>query len=175
MLHKILLVSRKAVNKLNRDALFKCNFECVQISDTRYSHGKFCTLTVLHKYHLYHHFVFVTLQLTSVALTSLIRIMDNPFMPHVADFRDISHFPLFPFLRLKNLAEKRSEGHLVRLPSQETVVSTSMRLLWLYLSNCVEFPSFQTRDICSSATLFPLGKKVFPSVRCKPSRRLSSF
>jgi len=96
--------------------------------------------------------------------------MDNPLMPWVADFRDICHLPLFPFPRLKNLAEGSSEGHLVQIPTQETVVSTSLRLPWLCITKCVEFPSFQTRDTRSSAALVLLGKKVLPNVRCKPPR-----
>ena len=96
--------------------------------------------------------------------------MDNPLMPWVADFKDTNHSLLFPFPRLKNLAEGSSGGHLVQLPTQDTVVSTSLRLPWLCLSNCVEFPSFQTRDTCSSAALLPPGKKVLPNVSRKPPR-----
>lgn len=62
------------------------------------------------------------------------------------------------------------EGHLVQLPTQETVGSTSLRLPWLCLIKCVEFPAFQIGDTCSSAALLPLGKNVLPNVSCKPPR-----
>lgn len=49
--------------------------------------------------------------------------MVNPPMLWVADSTDISHFTLFLFPRLKNLAEGSLEGHFVRFPTQG-VVST---------------------------------------------------
>lgn len=94
----------------------------------------------------------------------------NPLMQWVADFRGISHFTLFPFPSLKNLAEGSLEGHLVQFPTQETVVSTCLRLLWLCLNNCMEFSFFQTKDTCSRAALLPLSKNVLPNVRHKPAR-----
>lgn len=96
--------------------------------------------------------------------------MNNPVMPWVAGFIEICRFPLFPFIRLKNLAERGSEGHLAQLPTQETVGSTSLRLPWLCLIKCVEFLAFQIGDTCSSAALVPLGKNVLPNVSCKPPR-----
>lgn len=45
-------------------------------------------------------------------------------MPWVADFRDISHFTLLSLPSLENLSEGSLEGHFVRLPTQEAVVST---------------------------------------------------
>lgn len=83
--------------------------------------------------------------------------MVNPLMSWVADFRNISHFTLFPLPSLKNPAEGSLEGHFVRFPTQETVESTCLKLLWLCLNNCMEFSSFQTRDTCSRAALLPPG------------------